>query len=348
MDRNLDRSLDEILSERQPSRRGGRGSRSHGFGGSDTAGGRRRDRVEYPRDRVEYPRDGVRKSFRDEAPRNIDSEWQHDRYDESGSQRSNQRRNFSPDASRISRGTKLRVDNIHYELTEDDLKGLFGKIGPLVNLELRYDRAGRSDGTAFVTYESHRDAKEAIAQFDGANAAGQPINLTLLPSGPHATGGGAGSSNRRNPFDTAVMPGRPLSERITKPGNQRSRSLSPTRRELDDEEAARKGIDRYRPGGRGGSRSPAGTNRRREGGRRPGARREGGGVGRGHDRASSARGGGRTREKKTAEELDAEMMDYFGGGSPAQKGAGINGTAHVDNPAVAAPPVLTEDVEMIE
>lgn len=87
-----------------------------------------------------------------------------------------------------SRGTKIRVDNIHYELTQDDLEvsisdrsegdvsnraqGLFAKIGRVLKLEIKYDRAGRSEGTAFVTYESHAHAKEAIQEFDGANAAG--------------------------------------------------------------------------------------------------------------------------------------------------------------------------------
>lgn len=51
-------------------------------------------------------------------------------------------------------------------------QGLFEKIGPIVKLEMKYDRAGRSEGTAFVTYESHNDAKEAIQEYDGANAAG--------------------------------------------------------------------------------------------------------------------------------------------------------------------------------
>lgn len=88
-----------------------------------------------------------------------------------------------------SRGTKIRVDNIHYELTQDDLEvsisdrlegdasnrpqGLFEKIGPVLKLEIKYDRAGRSEGTAFVTYESNAHAKKAIQEFDGANAAGR-------------------------------------------------------------------------------------------------------------------------------------------------------------------------------
>ena len=52
------------------------------------------------------------------------------------------------------------------------MQGLFERIGPIRDLKLMYDRAGRSGGTAFVTYESYQDAKEAIREFDGANAAG--------------------------------------------------------------------------------------------------------------------------------------------------------------------------------
>jgi THO complex subunit 4 len=215
---------------------------------------------------------------------------------------------------------------------------------------MKYDRAGRSEGTAFVTYESSRDAAQAIKEFDGANAAGQPIRLTLLPSGP--SGGGP----RRNPFDSAVIPGRPLAERITVPG-QRSRSLSPRRE--SDEEAARRGVDRYRPRGGGGggersggggrlsrSRSPmAGGGRRRDGGgggRRPGARREGGGDRGGGGRRGERggdRGGREGRQKKTQEELDAEMENYFAGGN-AQQGEGAAQSAPQQDAG--------EDVDMIE
>ncbi|KAH8175978.1 RNA recognition motif domain-containing protein [Sarocladium implicatum] len=230
-----------------------------------------------------------------------------------------------------NRGAKLRVDNIHYDLTEDDLE-------VLVKLQLKYDRAGRSEGTAFVTYESRDDAAEAIKQFDGANANGpllRPIRLVHMPSGP-----------ARNPFDTAVMPGRPLSERISAPGG-RSRSLSPHRR-YDEEDAARKGIDRYVPGRGSRSRSP--VPRRRggnNGGRRPGARREPGGGGRNNEGGRGGRNNARPG-KKSQEELDDEMADYFGGGSAAAAATGdsaqpANGTAE---PASAAP--VGDDVDMIE
>jgi THO complex subunit 4 len=177
---------------------------------------------------------------------------------------------------------------------------------------------------------------EAIREFDGANAngigcrsahvyitlmqsIGQPIRLTQLPSGP---------GPRRNPFDSAILPGRSLADRITAPSG-RSRSFSPGRsNNLDDDDAARKGIDRYVPGRR--SRSP--VPRRRGGGRRPGARREGGG----REQQDSSRGGTR-RPKKTQEELDAEMEDYFGG-SNKPEGEASNGA-----PAAHQ---RTDDIEM--
>lgn len=145
---------------------------------------------------------------------------------------------------------------------------------------------------------------------------GQPIRLRILPA--------------RNPFDNAVMPGKPLADRISAPGE---------RRRNDDDDAARRGIDRYiPPGGRNRSRSPGGGQRR--GGRRPGARREGGG------RDGEARGGrGNPRAKKTAQELDDDMADYFTGGNNEEAQADTAVAAPAAAPA-AAP--TGDDVDMIE
>ncbi|WKT42867.1 Chromatin target of PRMT1 protein, C-terminal [Fusarium oxysporum f. sp. vasinfectum] len=307
----MDRGLDEIIADTRANRpRNHRGQ-----------GRRREPRNDYPRDgvrKVDFPRPPMMPtrpvqpssqlvlsvlgafSVRDDS-RNLDSEWVHDRFEENNNRRAPapRRRRESPDQE--SKGAKLRVDNIHYDLTEEDLDELFRRIGPVVRLQLRYDRAGRSEGTAYVTYELKEDAQEAVKQFDGANANGQPIRLTLLPS--------------RNPFDTAVMPGRPLAERISSPGERRSHS--PHRR-YDDDDAARRGIDRYVPG-QGPRRSPMprqGGRGRGQGGRRPGARRDGRDGAR--DQEGGRGGRGNPRGKKTQEELDAEMADYFGGGDNAQ------------------------------
>jgi THO complex subunit 4 len=197
---------------------------------------------------------------------------------------------------------------------------------------MKYDRAGRSEGTAFVTYESDRDAKEAIIEYNNANAAGQPIRLTLMPSGP-----------RRNPLENATPPVRSLAERITVPSG-RSRSLSPRR---NDGDGGRKGVDRYRPGGHSSrSRSPL-PNRRREAGRRPGVRREqpGGGRRGGGDRQEKGERGGRDgRPKKTQEELDAEMEDYFNSGN----GQATDSAPAINSNGIGASEPQGEDIDMIE
>ncbi|KAG0650597.1 putative RNA-binding [Hyphodiscus hymeniophilus] len=295
----MDRALDEIVSERH--RTGGpRGRRG---------GGRRNN------DRRDYPRDGVRKSVRDDN-RNIDSEWVHDKFDNDTERRPARGggRRYSPEPFYA----KLRVENLHYDLTEDDLDGLFNRVGPVQKLALTYDRAGRSEGIAYVTYESAQDAKQAIREFDGANAKGQPIRLIPIPSGP--------SAGRRNPHD-APPPSRSLADRITLAPGARTRSLSPIRHS-DVTGPTPSNVDRYVPGQGSRSRSP--MPRRREG-RRPGARRERGDRG--------GRGGGERmskdgRPKKTQEELDAEMEDYW---------VSKNGTE-----TTATAPAAQDDVDMIE
>jgi THO complex subunit 4 len=135
---------------------------------------------------------------------------------------------------------------------------------------------------------------------------GQPIRLIAVPTGP---------ARPRNPFDTAVAPSRPLAERITVAPGARSRSLSPARH-TDVSGPVPVGIDRYVPGKGSRSRSP--MPRRREG-RPPGVRRE-----RGERRGGARDGGGGTRRpRKTQEELDAEMEDYWGSGGAKENGDAV-------------------------
>ncbi|KAL8716333.1 MAG: hypothetical protein Q9220_000238 [cf. Caloplaca sp. 1 TL-2023] len=277
-----------------------------------------------------------------------------------------------------SPSAKLRVDNLHYDLTEDDLEvisfhtqtqgleaenqqDLFTRIGPITSLSLRFDRAGRSSGTAFVAYEHISDARLAIREFDGANAHGQPIRLTLLPGAPAADSRGRVSAAvGRNPFDTAERPTKSLFDRIDDPrfgsGSRgrggRSRSRSPGKpRRSDVSKPAPEGVDRYVPppranGSRARSRSPP---TRRDGGRGRGRERRGGGGG-GGDGGRRDTGGARPR--KTQEELDKEMEDYWGptagqhGSGGAAVGVGVqNGVSGVTT-APSAVVVDDEDVDM--
>jgi THO complex subunit 4 len=49
-----------------------------------------------------------------------------------------------------------------------------------LKLSLTYDRAGRSEGIAYVTYETAQDARRAIREFDGANAKGWFMSKVVL------------------------------------------------------------------------------------------------------------------------------------------------------------------------
>ncbi|MCJ1404384.1 hypothetical protein MMC11_007609, partial [Xylographa trunciseda] len=139
-------------------------------------------------------------------------DWLHDKFEDDPESRRPARgpRNRrvqdrqSPDPDLVSNTARLRVENLHYDLTEDDLDDLFNRIAPVQSISLRFDRAGRSTGTAFVTYSSVAHARTAIREFDGANANGQPIRLSLLPSGPSGGPQGTRDGAVRNPFDYAT------------------------------------------------------------------------------------------------------------------------------------------------
>ena len=244
----------------------------------------------------------------------------------------------------------------------------------MTTISLRYDRAGRSDGTAFVTYPNITDARTAIREFDGANAKGQPIRLTLLPSGPGGGRQGQPGGRRDNPFDKVENP-RSLFDRVERPSGGmggRTRSASPGESDPDGgisdsrRRGARRGpptardrrsdvskpppenIDRYVPG-QSTRRSPSTRNGGRDNGRRPGERRERGG------RAGGGRGGGdreraesgprmvNGRPRKTQEELDAEMEDYWGAAGAAGGDAGAM-TTTAAAPAAAAATAEEEEV----
>lgn len=229
---------------------------------------------------------------------------------------------------------------------------MFTRIGPISNLSLLYDRAGRSEGTAFVTYNRISDARTAIREFDGANAKGQPIRLTLVPS--------SGGRRERNPFDYVERPKGSLFDRIERPRDRDARSLSPGSdsqdvgggsrrrqgrrggRRSDVSKPPPEHIDRYVPG----QRSPV---RRGGSGRRQGERRDG------RNRTdTSGRSVANGRPRKTQEELDQEMDDYWG---TASTGAGPATAATAkdtlpDEPPQIAPATTAaagdNDVDMIE
>ncbi|KAJ5647376.1 hypothetical protein N7490_003748 [Penicillium lividum] len=257
------------------------------------------------------------------------SDWVHDKYDDDKDTRPRRggrsRRSNSPERGG-STMTKVRVDNLHYDITESDLEDLFGQIGPVTELTLVYDRAGRSEGVAHVTYKYLKDAHTSIKEFDGANAKGHPIRLTLIPGR---------REQHKSLFDRVERPGRDA--RSLSPGGGRGEQSDRRRggrvRRSDVSKPAPENIDRYIPGEHG-DRSPAVTV---------------------VDEVVVTTGLATSRGMRTEEELDQEMEDYWGGNAGtdnAEKPAGQEEqqtvSAPSSTPAAPAATVNDDDIDMIE
>ncbi|KAK6510111.1 hypothetical protein TWF481_004824 [Arthrobotrys musiformis] len=320
----LDRALDEIVADRSTNnrnRRRGPGNRT--------------------------PRDGVSKQSRPQrdAPR---GNWVHDKYDDGNNYRAREPRNDGGNRE-PHRSSKIRVENLHYDLGEADLRDVFSRVGDIRRIDIMYDKAGRSEGIATVLYATADEALLAVDQFDGANAKGQPIRVKLAfqhergPGGPGGRRGGHGGGHG----GVNASEGRSLFERVSggqdaetdENSDRRSaqrRGGGPPRNVQEMRQNAKElGIDRYIPGERGGSRDRRQPPRRGGMGGERERRRDGGGRGgRGGDRGGERgdRTGGAHRPKKTAEELDAEMNDYWGNASAdttVQSAFGPGGTGEI-------------------
>ncbi len=74
---------------------------------------------------------------------------------------------------------KIYVGNIAFTVTEDELKEIFSKYGPLEELKLVIDReTGRSRGFCFITFQKQFDA-EASLQLNDTDINGRKMSVTM-------------------------------------------------------------------------------------------------------------------------------------------------------------------------
>lgn len=67
------------------------------------------------------------------------------------------------------------VQNLSWDLTEDELKVAFCDVGDVEKVELRVSRAGRSLGTATVEFKNPEDVQNAIAKMHGEDLNGRDL-----------------------------------------------------------------------------------------------------------------------------------------------------------------------------
>lgn len=71
---------------------------------------------------------------------------------------------------------KLFVGRLPYEMTEENLRELFEKVGAVASAKVVMDRyTGRSRGFGFVEMTTQDDAKAAMDQLDGSEVMGRSI-----------------------------------------------------------------------------------------------------------------------------------------------------------------------------
>jgi RNA recognition motif-containing protein len=100
---------------------------------------------------------------------------------------------------------KLYVGNLSFDVTQDQLQGMFSPYGNVQSAQLISDReTGRSKGFGFVEMSSDQEAAAAIAGMNGQMVDGRSLTVNEAKpkedrprSGGGGYGGGGGGGGRR-------------------------------------------------------------------------------------------------------------------------------------------------------
>lgn len=163
----MDISLDESIR---------RNRRHHSHGSKDTRFDRRR---QYPRMSSRSRNDEQVFSVRRDGHRQVDRRHPRARHSE----------------RHVSQGqvsTRIRITNLHYDVSESDLLELFSEVAPApgsMQVKLDYDFSGRSNGSATVTVSGMSTAIAIQNQFDNVPLDGMPMRIEILPSKQVTNGG---------------------------------------------------------------------------------------------------------------------------------------------------------------
>ena len=90
------------------------------------------------------------------------------------------------------------VGNLDFNVSEDELRNLFGTYGAVDRVTILTDRdTGRSRGFGFVEMTSAEDGEKAIAALNGTQLAGRTLNVNeARPKAERAGSGGGGGRDR--------------------------------------------------------------------------------------------------------------------------------------------------------
>jgi len=78
--------------------------------------------------------------------------------------------------------TTISISNLLPTVDEGDLREIFGTVGSINRAVVHYDRSGRSQGSAEVTFVRYQDAEQAVKEYDAAEVDGRPMYLKMIVS----------------------------------------------------------------------------------------------------------------------------------------------------------------------
>jgi len=77
-------------------------------------------------------------------------------------------------------GDTVHVSNLAEDVTDDDVREIFERIGQVKSCGVNYNSQGRSTGTATVTFVKKSDAEKAVDEYDEAEVDGRMMRLKLV------------------------------------------------------------------------------------------------------------------------------------------------------------------------
>ncbi|XP_025836593.1 serine/arginine-rich splicing factor 2 [Agrilus planipennis] len=139
---------------------------------------------------------------------------------------------------RIEGMVSLKVDNLTYRTTPEDLRRVFERCGEVGDVYIPRDRFTReSRGFAFVRFYDKRDAEDALDAMDGRMLDGRELRVQMArygrPTSPHRRHGRSGrrrSRSRSRRRSTSRTRRRRSVSHSRSPSRSRSRSNSKSSR----------------------------------------------------------------------------------------------------------------------
>ena len=83
-----------------------------------------------------------------------------------------------PPARSVNRNCSVFVGNIPYEATEDELKTIFSRVGPVVSIRLMHDKDTRQPkGFGFIEYRDIETAYSCMRNLNDVESGGRPMRV---------------------------------------------------------------------------------------------------------------------------------------------------------------------------